>query len=128
MTDQIADALTPEPKVTLSDRGFEPLDPIPSEYGGAVTVYESSAAEAPHIWVRVTSPADLNSPEGAMTEGIAIFRWRVRRSSERSLAIWWTSLARSRTVNPRRRPCRDRSGTSGGNAGAVGVRNRQRRP
>lgn len=46
-----------------SSRGFLFLPPIPSEYGGEISVYESSAAGAPHIWVRATSPTDMNNPE-----------------------------------------------------------------
>lgn len=37
---------------TTSDRGFDAYPPIPSEYGGEVSVYESSAASGPHIWLR----------------------------------------------------------------------------
>jgi hypothetical protein len=51
-----------------SDRGFTSGDEIPSEYGGHVRAYESSAAEAPHIWVMATAPADLNRPDGEMVE------------------------------------------------------------
>lgn len=36
-----------------SDRGFDRMPPIPSEYGGEVTVYESSAASGPHVWLKV---------------------------------------------------------------------------
>lgn len=35
-----------------SDRGFKHFDAVPSTYGGGVTVYESSAASSPHIWLR----------------------------------------------------------------------------
>ena len=28
------------------------MPPIPSEYGGEVTVFESSAASGPHIWLK----------------------------------------------------------------------------
>jgi hypothetical protein len=60
---------TPEPTVTA--RGFAHHAPVPSEYGGEVTVYESSAASGPHLWLRVESPVDLNQPEGEMLEGVA---------------------------------------------------------
>jgi hypothetical protein len=46
----VADHLT----TTTSDRGFDSLPPIPSEYGGGVSVYESSAALGPHVWLRAT--------------------------------------------------------------------------
>jgi len=50
--------------VATSDRGFVRLPPIPSEYGGNVRVYESSAAMGPHIWLTATAPANLNEPDG----------------------------------------------------------------
>ncbi len=40
--------------VQTNARGFTSLPPIPSEYGGDVLVYESSAAESPHIWLSAT--------------------------------------------------------------------------
>lgn len=60
----IADHLT----ATRSDRGFTRLPPIPSEYGGQVAVYESSAAMGPHVWLKATAPVDLNKPDGPMLE------------------------------------------------------------
>nr|WP_221374483.1 hypothetical protein [Actinoplanes polyasparticus] len=44
----MTDHLTAE----TSDRGFDFLPDIPSEYGGHVEVSESSAASGPHIWLR----------------------------------------------------------------------------
>lgn len=44
----------------MSSRGFLQGKPIPSSYGGEVSVFESSAASAPHIWVEITSPTSLN--------------------------------------------------------------------
>lgn len=41
--------------VETSDRGFDALPPIPSEYGGDVRAYESSAASGPHIWLAATA-------------------------------------------------------------------------
>jgi hypothetical protein len=46
MTDHLA--------ATTSDRGFDSMPDIPSEYGGHVSVYESSAASGPHIWLKAT--------------------------------------------------------------------------
>ena len=43
-----------------SERGFVQGDEIPSTYGGHIKAYESSSAEHARIWVRVTSPVDLN--------------------------------------------------------------------
>ncbi len=51
-----------------SDRGFDRLPPIPSTYAGDVRVYESSAADGPHIWLKATAPANLNEPEGRTVE------------------------------------------------------------
>ena len=53
---------------TFSDRGFAQMPEIPSEYGGSVRVYESSAAMGPHIWLEAKAPEDLNHPDGPMVE------------------------------------------------------------
>jgi hypothetical protein len=37
---------------TTTSRGFDHLPLIPSTHGGDVSVYESSAASGPHIWLR----------------------------------------------------------------------------
>lgn len=52
----------------VSERGFVHGSEIPSGYGGYIKAYESSAARAPHIWVLIESPVDLNVPEGAQQE------------------------------------------------------------
>lgn len=52
----------------VTDRGFAGLPPIPSEYGGYVTVSESSAASGPHLWLRAVAPVDLNDPNGPTHE------------------------------------------------------------
>lgn len=40
-----------------SDRGFQRLtSPIRGEYGGEITMNESSAAAGPHVWLRTTDP------------------------------------------------------------------------
>ncbi|WP_328344656.1 hypothetical protein [Micromonospora sp. NBC_00421] len=51
-----------------TERGFTILPDIPSQYGGWISVSESSAASGPHVWVRATAPADLNAPNGPMVE------------------------------------------------------------
>lgn len=51
-----------------SDRGFARLPEIPSEYGGHISVYESSAAMGPHVWLTARAPANLNEPDGAKVE------------------------------------------------------------
>lgn len=60
---------TPEHlEATTTDRGFDHLPSIRSEYGGEVRVYESSAASGPHVWLTATSPVDMNRPDGPMVE------------------------------------------------------------
>ena len=49
---------------SYSDRGFAHMPAVPSEYGGDVRVYESSAAMGPHIWLTATAPVSLNEPDG----------------------------------------------------------------
>lgn len=55
----------------ISERGFKRLPSIPSSYGGEITVYESSNAMGPHVWVRFVTPVNLNDPQGVTEEGIA---------------------------------------------------------
>lgn len=65
MSTSIATEPTPEHlQVETSDRGFKRLPSIPSEYGGALHVYESSAASGPHVWLVASAPADANRPDG----------------------------------------------------------------
>jgi hypothetical protein len=45
-----------EPIVT--ERGFKRMPPILGAYGGQVEVYESSAADHPHIWVKAVDPGE----------------------------------------------------------------------
>lgn len=47
--------------VDVSPRDFVLLPAIPSEYGGEIKVYESSAALAPHVWLSAT---DTNTGPG----------------------------------------------------------------
>lgn len=56
--------------VTTTDRGFDHMDPIPSTYGGEVSASESSAALAPHIWLRAKSPVNLNEPDGPAHDAV----------------------------------------------------------
>ena len=37
----------------ISHRGFKHYDPVPTDYGHEVRVYESSAAMSPHIWLAI---------------------------------------------------------------------------
>lgn len=63
MTEITPEHLTPVETV----RGFSHLPAIHDTYGGEVSVYESSAASAPHVWLNATSPANYNDPEGEKT-------------------------------------------------------------
>ncbi len=58
-------------EATFSDRGFMRFPPVPSQYGGEVHVYESSAAMGPHIWVRVVCPSNLNDRASDPVEAVA---------------------------------------------------------
>lgn len=55
-----------------TDRGFAHLPPIPSEYGGHITVSESSAASGPHLWIRANTPVDPHNPHGDTAEAAAM--------------------------------------------------------
>lgn len=77
-------------------RGFASFPPVPSQYGGEVHVYESSAAMAPHIWVRVTCPSDLNDRSSATVEAVAhltledaiVLRKQLKRLIQHQKAVW----------------------------------------
>ncbi|WP_341719854.1 hypothetical protein QQG74_09210 [Micromonospora sp. FIMYZ51] len=73
---------------TTTDRGFGHLPPIPSEYGGEIRAYESSAASGPHIWVRATAPANMNDPTGPTVEApMHLTADNARRLAEQLLAL-----------------------------------------
>jgi len=63
----VSDHLTP----IRSDRGFVHLPEIHGTNGESVWVYESSAASGPNIWLKVTSPADRNRPDGPVVDAVA---------------------------------------------------------
>jgi hypothetical protein len=60
--------MTEHLETITSNRGFDRLPPIPSTHAGDVRVFESSAADGPHIWLKATAPANLNEPEGRAVE------------------------------------------------------------
>lgn len=60
----MSDELTPE----TTERGFKRFAAIPSEYGGEVRVYESSAASGPHVWLNAAAPVSLNEPDGPQVQ------------------------------------------------------------
>ncbi|MDB5716481.1 MAG: hypothetical protein JWO15_3878 [Sphingomonadales bacterium] len=66
MSDETSEIVPVEPTVT--DRGFKRYEPVESRYGGHIRVYESSLADAPHIWVTSTAPSNLNDPTGPQVE------------------------------------------------------------
>ncbi len=57
-----------------SARGFRRGEPVPSEYGGHVRVFESSAAMWPSVWLAVECPVDLNDRNGPVKEAVAHLR------------------------------------------------------
>ncbi len=73
---------------TLTERGFAHLPAIPSEYGAEIRVYESSAADGPHIWLNATAPANLNDPTGPTVEApMHLTADNARRLGEQLLAL-----------------------------------------
>lgn len=54
----------------VSSRGFRAMPDIPSAYGGFIRAYESSAASAPHLWVLIQQPSDLNDPNSEPIEAV----------------------------------------------------------
>lgn len=73
---------------TTTDRGLGHLPPIPSEYGGNIRVYESSAADGPHLWVNVTAPVSLNDPDGPRVAApMHLTADNARRLAEQLLAL-----------------------------------------
>jgi hypothetical protein len=61
---------------TTTPRGFDHLPPIKS-YGGYVTVYESSAAEGPHIWLRTVETLHGQPETDATIHLTAENAWRL---------------------------------------------------
>lgn len=51
-----------------TDRGFSHLPPITDGYGSSVHVYESSAADGPHVWVKIRE--EQTTPRGGRTAEI----------------------------------------------------------
>lgn len=48
---------------TVTSRGFKHMPELNVDYGSTVRLYESSAANAPHVWLSVTAPANPAAPE-----------------------------------------------------------------
>lgn len=63
--------------VTTSPRGFDHLPTIPSEYGGYASVYESSAADGPHIWLKAVETMHGRPEESATMHLTAENAWKL---------------------------------------------------
>lgn len=63
--------------VTTSGRGFDAMPDIPSEYGGFVSVYESSSAEGPHIWLKAVEQMSGRPEKEAALHLTAENAWRL---------------------------------------------------
>lgn len=57
------------PGPTITDRGFKHMNPIPSDFGGFIRIYESSADKGPYVWVNIECPVSFNDPSGPTKEG-----------------------------------------------------------
>ena len=52
----------------MTDRGFKHFTPIATDYGHVVRVYESSAAESPHLWLAIdATDSALRGDKGIQT-------------------------------------------------------------
>lgn len=56
-------------KINYSNRGFIYLDDTTTDYGADVSIYESSSAEGPHIWLGIDQPPPDHG--GALQEASA---------------------------------------------------------
>jgi hypothetical protein len=59
-------------QATVTERGFTHMPSIPGEPGGDIRVYESSAAEEPHIWLCATAPLDLDDQPSRATVHLTV--------------------------------------------------------
>jgi hypothetical protein len=59
-------------QATVTERGFTHMPSIPGQYGGDIRVYESSAAEGPHIWLCATAPLDLDGQPSRATMHLTV--------------------------------------------------------
>ena len=57
--------------IPVSNRGFyQHLDDFPTDYGALVSVYESSSAEGPKVWLSINQPPPAHP--GALEEARAV--------------------------------------------------------
>lgn len=65
------DETTKSGEPTITGRGFKHFGPVPSEYGGFIRTYESSAASGPHLWVLIECPDGMSLRDGATKDAAA---------------------------------------------------------
>lgn len=61
---------TDEMPHTVTARGFKHMEMVAGDYGGGVKVYESSAAEAPFVWLQAVD-GEGNEAIVHLSEGTA---------------------------------------------------------
>lgn len=52
-------------KHTVTDRGFKHMEPFKCTYGTKVRAYESSIAEAPHVWLNLKEGQQLGCADAS---------------------------------------------------------------
>jgi hypothetical protein len=86
---------TPSPHLaaTRSDRGFASLPALPDAFGpDAIRVLEASAADGPHLWLRVERPPEPDQSAVAMLT--AEQAWQLKEQIEHLLANHYQGDAR----------------------------------
>lgn len=71
-----------KPEPTITDRGLAKWPPTSTSYGAEVLVYESSAAEAPHIWLGVDQPEPATSSPPELPAAIATAHMTLEQAEE----------------------------------------------
>lgn len=98
--------MTEHLQVTTSDRGFDAYPEIPGESGGHVSVYESSAASGPHIWLTAEAPVKPNDPDGPTVRApmhlSAENAWRLAEQLQRLVRDHYQGDASPVVVDPLR--------------------------
>ena len=57
-------------QIAVNGRGFQIFgDPVQTDRRYTVEVYESSAAEAPHVWLRISGGPEVAKPETLLGSG-----------------------------------------------------------
>jgi hypothetical protein len=55
-----------------SDRGFRYYEPVEATYGEKVSVYESSTAMSPHIWIAIEADDSTAGQQGHLMANLAV--------------------------------------------------------